>query len=53
MNKGQLLLLPNLLNKEADHTIFLPQSVDKAVASLDGLIAETAKEVIAPLGISK
>lgn len=44
MKKGQLLLLPNLLNKEADHTLFFPQSVDRAVSLLDGLIAESEKE---------
>ncbi len=43
-NKGQLLLLPNLLNKEAHHELFLPKSVDRAVLSLDGLIAENEKE---------
>lgn len=41
---GQLLLLPNLLNKEAHHELFLPKSVDKAVLSLNGLIAESEKE---------
>lgn len=38
---GKLLLLPNLLGDERDHTSFLPASVDKAVATLDGLIAES------------
>lgn len=42
--KGELLLLPNLLNKEAHHELFLPKSVDKAVLSLNGLIAENEKE---------
>lgn len=46
---GQLLLLPNLLNKEARHDLFLPKTVDKAVASLDGLIAENEKEARAYL----
>jgi 16S rRNA (cytidine1402-2'-O)-methyltransferase len=36
-----LLLLPNLLGEVRHHEPFLPQSVDKAVASLDGLIAES------------
>ena len=44
MKKGQLLLLPNLLFSEAHHEVFLPKSVDKAVLSLDGLIAENEKE---------
>lgn len=44
MKKGQLLLLPNLLAKEAHHEVFLPKSVDKAVLSLDGLMAESEKE---------
>jgi len=44
VKKGQLLLLPNLLSKEAHHEVFLPRSVDKAVLSLDGLIAESEKE---------
>lgn len=38
-----LLLLPNLLGEQRHHQMFLPQSVDKAVASLDGLIAESEK----------
>lgn len=42
--KGQLLLLPNLLNKEASHELFFPSSVDRAVQTLDGLIAENEKE---------
>jgi len=41
---GQLLLLPNLLDKEAEHQHFLPTSVDRAVQGLDGLIAENGKE---------
>lgn len=41
---GQLYLLPNLLDKEADHRLFLPSSVDQAVQSLNGLIAENEKE---------
>lgn len=47
--KGQLLLLPNLLNKEAHHEMFLPNSVDKAVHTLNGLIAEDEKEARAYL----
>ena len=38
-----LLLLPNLLNEEAAPDLFLPVSVDRAVQSLDGLIAESPK----------
>lgn len=36
-----LLLLPNLLGETRHPNLFLPQSVDRAVASLDGLIAES------------
>jgi 16S rRNA (cytidine1402-2'-O)-methyltransferase len=39
-----LLLLPNLLGEHKHHEPFLPQSVDKAVLSLDGIIAETEKD---------
>lgn len=42
--KGKLYLLPNLLNKEANHEVFLPSSVPRAVSKLDGLIAESEKE---------
>jgi len=38
-----LLLLPNLLGDLPDHSPFLPVSVDQAVASIDGLIAESEK----------
>ncbi len=38
-----LLLLPNLLGEHAHHQLFLPASVDKAVATLDGLIAESER----------
>jgi len=38
-----LYLLPNLLGDLPDHKDFLPASVDVAVASLDGLIAESEK----------
>ncbi|MBS0629697.1 MAG: SAM-dependent methyltransferase [Verrucomicrobia bacterium] len=41
---GQLLLLPNLLNKEAEHQLYFPISVDRAVQSITGLIAENEKE---------
>lgn len=47
--KGKLLLLPNLLNKDAHHEVFFPSSVDRAVASLQGLIAENEKEARAYL----
>jgi 16S rRNA (cytidine1402-2'-O)-methyltransferase len=40
-NKPALLLLPNLLGETRHHELFLPISVDKAVATLDGLIAES------------
>jgi 16S rRNA (cytidine1402-2'-O)-methyltransferase len=39
--KPMLLLLPNLLGEFPHHEPFLPSSVDKAVTSLDGLIAES------------
>jgi 16S rRNA (cytidine1402-2'-O)-methyltransferase len=39
-----LILLPNLLGEHRDHHAFLPISVDQAVATLDGLIAESVKE---------
>lgn len=41
MLKPALLLLPNLLGELRNHELFLPQSVDKAVSTLDGLIAES------------
>lgn len=43
MNKPALLLLPNLLGDVKHHQPYLPNSVDKAVATLDGLIAESEK----------
>lgn len=43
MTKSALLLLPNLLGDHAHHEMFLPPSVDKAVATIDGLIAESVK----------
>lgn len=40
--KAALLLLPNLLGESIrHHEIYLPDSVDKAVSTLDGLIAES------------
>jgi len=39
-----LLLLPNLLGNHRHHEPYLPASVDKAVATLQGLIAESAGE---------
>ena len=42
--KPALLLLPNLLGELKHHEPFLPASVDKAVATLDGLIAESPAE---------
>jgi len=39
--KAALLLLPNLLGDHRHHEPFLPASVDKAVCSIDGLIAES------------
>src|SRR5262245_56127980 len=42
--KGALLLLPNLLGPHPHPEVFLPASVAKAVASLDGLIAESVGE---------
>lgn len=39
--KAALLLLPNLIGDHRHHELFLPTSVDKAVQSLDGLIAES------------
>ena len=41
VSKAALLLLPNLLGETKHHELFLPPSVDRAVASLDGLIAES------------
>lgn len=39
--KPSLLLLPNVLGETRHHELFLPASVDKAVATIDGLIAES------------
>lgn len=41
---GQLYLLPNVLDKEAEHHLFFPISVDNAVKTINGLIAENEKE---------
>lgn len=43
MSHHALLLLPNLLGEHRKHELFLPQSVDKAVSTIDGLIAESEK----------
>jgi 16S rRNA (cytidine1402-2'-O)-methyltransferase len=40
--KPALMLLPNLLSDHRNHELFLPPSVDKAVSTLDGLIAESS-----------
>lgn len=40
--KPALLLLPNVLGDVLHHELFLPPAVDRAVATLDGLIAESA-----------
>jgi 16S rRNA (cytidine1402-2'-O)-methyltransferase len=42
--KSALLLFPNLIADHKHHELFLPPSVDKAVATIDGLIAESEKE---------
>jgi 16S rRNA (cytidine1402-2'-O)-methyltransferase len=39
-----LYLFPNLLCDAESHTAFLPSSVDAAVATIDGLIAESEKQ---------
>jgi len=39
--KAALLLLPNLLGENKHHEVFLPSSVDAAVKTLDGIIAES------------
>lgn len=40
-HKAALLLLPNVLGESKHHEMFLPISVNKAVETLDGLIAES------------
>jgi 16S rRNA (cytidine1402-2'-O)-methyltransferase len=42
--KPALLLLPNLIGDPLQSELFIPGSVNKAVATLDGLIAESAQE---------
>lgn len=42
-NQAALLLLPNLLGDLKHQEVFLPESVAKAVGTLDGLIAESEK----------
>lgn len=42
--KPALLLLPNLLGDVRHHEMFLPASVDQAMATIDGLIAESPSE---------
>lgn len=42
IQKPALLLFPNVLGDVKHHELFLPASVDKAVATIDGLIAESA-----------
>lgn len=39
--QAALLLLPNLLGEHRHHQIFLPESIERAVISLDGLISES------------
>lgn len=39
--KAALLLLPNVLGEVPYHELFLPASVDRALETLDGLIAES------------
>lgn len=39
-----LYLLPNVLEKEQDHTPFLPEGLSEVVRGLDGIIAESEKE---------
>ena len=43
-SSGFLYLLPNLLDGELSHDAYLPISVDRAISSLDGIIAESEKE---------
>ncbi len=42
--KRALLLFSNLLGDLPHHEPYLPSSVDKAVKTIDGLIAESEKE---------
>jgi 16S rRNA (cytidine1402-2'-O)-methyltransferase len=43
MTKPALLLLPNVLGNVPHHELYLPVSVDRAIETLDGLIAESEK----------
>lgn len=43
-SKPALLLLPNLLGEHRHAEVFLPGSVDKAMKTIDGLIAESETE---------
>lgn len=43
-SKSTLLLLPNLLGEFRHTEVFLPESVFKAMSTIDGLIAESEKE---------
>lgn len=43
-DKAALLLLPNLLGDHRHAEVFLPTSVSKAMATIDGLIAESETE---------
>jgi 16S rRNA (cytidine1402-2'-O)-methyltransferase len=43
MHKPALLLLPNLLGDHRHHELFLPESVAKAMQTIDGLICESEK----------
>lgn len=44
MERGKLILLPNLLHVEADVSLSLPAGIGSVVSSLKGLIAESEKE---------
>lgn len=41
MSQPALLLLPNVLGDVKNHQVYLPESIDKAVSTLDGIIAES------------
>jgi 16S rRNA (cytidine1402-2'-O)-methyltransferase len=43
LGRGQLILLPNVLEESLPADLFLPASVQTAVTGLDGLIAESEK----------
>ena len=40
----KLILLPNLLNEESSHELFLPPIVKEAMAGIQGIFAESEKE---------